>query len=160
LMAFMTIVEPSLMVRTNIRETNPKDQEKDSWEVLAMKIRGRGQLKCDALGICSLLNHKIISIPSTACWTQFSHRPIKKKTTDQHRTMNWWIQWARPLALKVIQVRGWTGNVHLPQHQLDSISHFIQIKIKAHQIKWYQPHNLQSNKVFLTFPHLEDHPGQ
>jgi hypothetical protein len=58
-MAFMTIVEPSLMVRTNIRETNPKDQEKDSWEVLAMKIRGRGQLKCDALGICSLLNHKI-----------------------------------------------------------------------------------------------------
>jgi len=82
-MAFMTIVEPSLMVRTNIRETNPKDQEKDSWEVLAMKIRGRGQLKCDALGICSLLNHKIISIPSTACWTQFSHRPIKKK--NKHR---------------------------------------------------------------------------
>ena len=35
-MAFMTIVEPSLMVRTNIRETKPKDQAKDSWEV-AMK---------------------------------------------------------------------------------------------------------------------------
>jgi len=38
LMAFMTIVEPSVIVRTNIFETSPKDQRKASAVVLFLQI--------------------------------------------------------------------------------------------------------------------------